>query len=77
MPRLTCKRLAEILGVRPTKATQAWEPAITKVADAMLKDPHGTILALLEKMEQRMAEEPPDGWADQLKSRRPTIESRP
>lgn len=45
----TCRELQKVLGLSsPTKTTQSFEPAVRKVAVAMLADPLKTLQALAE-----------------------------
>lgn len=49
---LSCKQIADALGIRETKATQAWQPAIAKVARLMRLHPLETMRALSRAMEE-------------------------
>lgn len=49
-PGISCRTTAEVLHVRETKATQARQPAIDKVAALLIADPIGTVVMLCEAM---------------------------
>lgn len=47
-----CEELTKVLNLSsPTKVTQSWDPAVLKVARAMLADPGKTLLALVDAIE--------------------------
>lgn len=46
----TCQEIADGLGVAPTKATQAWEPAVLKLCRMMIRNPVKAHAAINEGM---------------------------
>ena len=44
----TCRKLAPVLGVSEQKVTQAFDPAVRKIARAMRADASATLLAIVQ-----------------------------
>lgn len=56
MTPLTCSDIAFTLGIAETKATQAFQPALTKVAKMLLAERAKTFMALANEMNRLEAE---------------------
>ncbi len=50
MEAFTTQEKSDFLNVSPTKTTQSWEPAISKVARAWMYDPSRAMQCLMERV---------------------------